>query len=296
MTSYTTLPYESVQERISRNIKRFDICALLKLLKELGYHKEDLYFESNADLSSPTSLCHAIFFSEQFPKVRIVLNLGLLSVNSPLPNFFRKKMDSGSIDPVLFSKFLGFFDHHLIKNLLSMSMPDLNDTFFTSWLATKNHYLKLLDFNSTSTLWHLFQACFPELTVRIIKAPRLFKQNSSSTMLGTTRLGKESYLGKKIIQTIPSFKFILLSDETKTDLSIPWPSEIKNRLRKIIFRFLERTDIHFRVIFILRNNKEIAHLSRHSQLGYCMIGKNTQALKLLLFSGYSKNLGRLYQT
>jgi hypothetical protein len=279
----------TINERIAKEIKRFDICSLLKVLREIGYQGEDIYFESNSDLSSRSSLCEDIFFSENSPKVKIMLNLGLMSANSPMPHFFRKKMDSGSIDPVLFTRFLSFFDHHIIKNILLMSTPETNDTFFSSWQLTKSYYLKLLDLNSTSTLWHLFQTCFPELTVKIIKSPRVFRQNSSSTMLGSTRLGMESYLGKKIVQTIPSFKFILIANDAQTDLRQPWPLEVKERLKKMVFIFLQRAEIHFRVIFILRNNKEIARLSKDVHLGYCMIGESEEDLKLLLFSGYSKD-------
>lgn len=278
-----------IHERIAKNIKRFDICSLLKVLKEIGYKNEDLYFESHDDLSSRSSLCEAIFFSENFPRVRVSLNLGLLSANSPMPSFFRKKMDSGSIDPILFTRFLGFFNHHTIRDILLMSTPEINDIFFSNWQVTKSYYLKLLDLNSSSTLWHLFQACFPELSVKIIKAPRLFKQNSSSTMLGTTRLGVESYLGKKITHRIPSFKFILTSDEAQTTQHKPWPIEIKERLKKMVFAFLQRTEIHFRVVFVLKNSKEIARLSKSTQLGYCMMGENKGDLKILLFSGYSKD-------
>lgn len=279
--------------KISQNVKRFDVCSLLKLLMELGYTHEDIYFQSNADLSSHSALCEEIFFSENAPRVRIVLNLGLLSSNSPLPNFFRKKMDSGSIDPLLFGRFLSFFDHHIIKNLLAMSMPDINDIFFKSWKETQGHYLKLLDLNSTSTLWHLFQTCFPELRVTVVKSPRLFKQKSSSTVLGTARLGYDSFLGKKIEQSIPSFKFTLMGEETLTDLHIPWPLEVKRRLKTVIFGLLQRTSIHFRVTLMLKSNKEIARLSPTSYVGYSRLGENTTPLKLLLFSGYPKDLESL---
>lgn len=278
----------SITENIAQNIRRFDICSLLKLLKELGYQTEDLYFESHDDLSVRSSLCEAIYFSQSWPKVRIVLNLGLLSANSPLPNFFRRKMDSGSIDAALFTKYLGFFNHHAIKNLLLMSTPDINDIFFTNWQQTKSHYLKLLDLNSSSTLWHLFQICFPELVVQVIKAPRVFKQNSSSTMLGKTRLGVNSFLGKKITQKIPSFKILLTTDEPMANTHRSWPIEIKQRLKKMVFAFLQRTEIHFRVVFILKNNREMAHLAKSTQLGYCMLGEGKEDLKMLLFSGYSK--------
>lgn len=285
-----TITLEETKLRTVKNIKRFDICSLLKLLKEMGYRPNDLYFESYYDLSSPTSICHEITFADDFPKVKIVLNVGLLAANSSLPNLFRKKMDSNSIDPILFQRFLSFFDHHTIKNLLSMSMPDVNEIFFSDWKETKGHYLKLLDLNSTTTLWHLFQACFPELVVNVTKAPRLFKQNSSSTMLGKTRLGIGSFLGRKIIQTIPSFKITLISEETHTESHTSWSQEIKERLKKMVFNILQRTHIHLKVIFILRNKKEIAHLSHDTQLGYCMLGESNQSLKMLLFSGYSKDL------
>lgn len=202
-------------------------------------------------------------------------------------------MDSGTINSFLFTRFLSFFDHHAIQSLLAMSMPEGTGLFFPSWREMQNHYLKLWDLNSTSTLWHLFRLCFPELIVKVIKSPRMFKQNTFSIMLGSVRLGIESYLGKKIEQTIPSFKFTLIAETRHTELMIPWPLEIKNRLKNIIFSIFQRTNIHFRVTFILKNNKEIARLSPHSQLGYCMIGESKQFLELLLFSGYSKNLLQL---
>lgn len=281
---------KTLQERIAKNVKRFDVCALLKLLYEIGYHKNDIYFESHQDTSSRSSLCENIIFSESHPKVRLILNVGLLSGNSPIPNFFKKKMDSGIIDAKLFTTYLHFFDHHLISNLLSMSMPDINNVFFSSWQETKNHYLKLLDLNSTSTLWHLFQACFPELKVEVLKAPKIFKKNSSLVILGTTRLGIDSFLGKKIVQTIPSFKIMLTGEETTTDMMIPWPIEIKARLKRMIFAILQRTHIHFRIIFIQKAGTDQARLNKSTQLGYCMLGKSSKSLRILLFSGYSKNL------
>ncbi len=283
----------TIQKRIAQKIKSFDICALLKLLLELGYEMEDIYFQSNADSSSRASLCENIFFSEEAPKVTIVLNIGLLSSNSPLPSFFRRKMDSGSIDPVLFANFIRFFDHTIIKNLLSMSMPDVNALFFDSWRETQYHYLKLLDLSSSSTLWHLFQICFPELQVQVVKFPMLFKEKSSSIMLGTSQLGVNAFLGKKIEQALPSFKVILMGEETLTDQLVPWPLEVKKRLKHLIFSILQRASIHFRLSLIIKNNRDIAKLSSSSYLGYCRIGKNDRSLNLLLFMGYSKNLDKL---
>ena len=76
------------------------------------------------------------------------------------------------------------------------------------------------------------------------------------------------------------------------ELQIPWPLEIKARLKRMIFSILQRTHIHFRVNFILRNGKEVARLAKSTKLGYCMIGESKGSLNLLLFSGYSKDLSK----
>lgn len=283
---------KALQKKIEENIKRFDVCTLIKLLKNAGYENKDIYFQSSASLSSSAALCEGIFFSDSALKVTIILNMGLLSSNSPLPSFFRKKMDSGNINSTLFSRFLDFFDHHLIKNLLMMSMPDFEHSFFPKWRETQREYLKFLDLNSISTLEHLFKNCFPELVVRAVKFPRVFRQNCFSFTLGSTPLGIQSYLGKKIEQTVPSFKFILIGEDTHTELGVPWPLEIKKRLKNLIYVIFRRVEIHFRVTFILKNNKEVAHLSPTCRLGYCMIGENKHSLKLLIFAGYPRQLSK----
>lgn len=282
----------TIQDKIKQHVKRFDICSLLKLLKEIGYQEDEIYFQSHSDLSSRAGLCEDIFFSENQPRVTLLLNIGLLSGNSPLPSYFRKKMDTGAIDPVLFTRYLSYFDHHLIKNLLSMSMPETNGIFFTDWTETQGHYLTLLDLNSTSTLWHLFQICFPELIVKAEKSPRLFQEKSSSNTLGRSRLGIDTFLGKKIEQAIPSFKFTLTVEHTLTDQLVPWPLEVKHRLKKVILPILSRTAIHFRVILCIKKNGEIAYLSPQSHIGYCRMGENKHPLRLLLFSGDTRSLAR----
>lgn len=281
-----------IEKEIAKKIKSFDVCALLKLLLQKGYKMEDIYFESHADLSSRATLCENIRFSEE-GKVTLQLNLGLLSNNSPLPSFFRKKMDSGSIDSTLFANFIRYFDHGIIKNLLSVSMPDVNDLFFDSWPETQGHYLKLLDLSSTSTLWHLFELLFPELHVQVIKFPTLFKEQGSSIMLGRARLGLNAFLGKKIEQAIPSFKVILTGEDTLTEQLVPWPLEVKRRLKNLLYSILKRTSIHFRVSLLIKNNRDIAKLLPGCYLGYSRIGKNEVPLKLLLFIGDSKDLNRI---
>jgi hypothetical protein len=283
---------QTTQERIKENIQRFDIYALLKLLESLGYKAADIYFQSNPSLSSSSSICHDIsFFEKEYPRIILTLNMGFFSNQSSLPSFFRKKMDEGSIDPVSFSKYLGFFDHYIIKTFLSMSMPEDNGWFFSDWKETIRHYLKFLALNSVSTLALLFQLCFPELRVAVMKFPRVISLQSSSITLGTTLLGKDSFLQKKKQLTISSLRVLLTTEEHLTELSVPWAFEIKKRMADLIFPLLEKINIYLQVDLIVEKVKESAHLSKTTHLGYCSIGIGSKPVKFTIFSDYS-NLSR----
>jgi hypothetical protein len=293
MTATLEIP---INERIKQEIGRFDIFSLLKLLESLGYKSGDIFYQSNPSLASSTSICHCIdFVNQSYPKVVLVLNMGLASNNSSLPSFFQKKMDEGSIDPILFSRFLSFFDHYLIKLFLSMGTPEQNGWFFSDWRETQREYLKLLALNSASTVALLFQLCIPELAVDVVKSPRFISHVSCSFTLGSTKLGKDSFLQRNEQLTIPSLKVFLTTDELLTEFSLPWASEIKKRFRELILPILKRVNVHLQIILRARNIKDPAILSFTSRLGYCCIGNHSHFLQFLLFSGYVKDAFR-YET
>lgn len=277
----------SIQEKIQEKIRQFDGPSLLKQLYSLGYTAKDFRFESNPSLASSISLFEAIFFSDKsYPKVTIVINLGLLTGNSPLPTYFRQKMDLGTIDVARFTQFLNFFDHHVILTTLGMSTPTENKAFFSDWNQTLKQYLSLLAINSTSTLWLFLQLCFPELKAEVYKFPRVIRKLSSSIVLGSSRLGREALLGKKQKLTLSSFKIVLTAEEMDNEFSTPWPVEIKRRLKEQIFPLIYRANIYTKVILVVKNCRDKAELSFRSYLGYRTLGTSQGAVKLLLFSGY----------
>ena len=215
----------------------------------------------------------------------LVINLGLLSSNSPLPTLFWKKMDEGSIHAPQFLRYLSFFDHYMIKTFLSMGMAEENSYFFPNWKETLCQYLNLLALNSSSTLQHLFQLCFPEFQVKVLKHPRVVSFQSSSIVLGVTLLGKDSFFERNEKYTISTLKIVLSTDETT---STSWPLEIKLRIKKWLFPIIERVNTHLSLIFIDKNGKNSVHLSPTSHLGYSSLGESQEPLQLLLFSGYPK--------
>jgi hypothetical protein len=215
--------------------------------------------------------------------------MGLFANQSALPSFFRKKMDEGSIDPVAFSKYLGFFDHYLIRTFLGMSMPEDNHWFFSDWQETLRLYLKFLALNSSSTLQLFFQLCFPELKVQVVKFPRVINLHKASIVLGSSILGKNSFLQKNEKLTISSFKVLLTANEPLTDLSVPWAFEIKNRMAHLIIPHLKRVNSYLQVALILERVKDFAHLSNTTHLGYCRIGENKKPAQFCIFYGYPKD-------
>ncbi len=285
------LATKTIQEKIRKEIQRFDVFALLKLLENLGYKASDIFFQSNPSLSSCSSVCHDIIFKgKEYPRIILIVNMGLFSNQSPLPSFFRQKMDEGSIDPVSFTKYLGFFDHYMIKTFFGVSMPEDNGWFFPDWKETLREYLKFLALNSASTLQLFFQLCFPELKVRVVKFPRVISLHSASIVLGSTILGKESYLQKNEKLTISSLKVLLTTSEPLTDLTVPWAFEIRNRIAHLIFPLLERVNIYLQVILVMEKVRHSAHLSKTTHLGYCCIGENLRPFQFCIFSGNPKDL------
>ena len=108
---------KKILKKIEKKIRLFDICSLVKILRSLGFHEDDIYFESHLNHSSPISLCEKITFSKHAPRVLILLNMGLLSSQSSLPSFFIKYMENEEVYADKFLRFLSFFSHHLIRGI-----------------------------------------------------------------------------------------------------------------------------------------------------------------------------------
>ncbi|HEY5260459.1 MAG TPA: hypothetical protein VIJ46_07405, partial [Rhabdochlamydiaceae bacterium] len=176
--SFLKRPYrapiqEELRKKLEANIKRFDLCPLLKLLRSLDYSRDDIYFVSNSNQVSHASLCEAIHFSHDCSQITLVLNMGLFSSGGSLPSYMQQFIDTEDVKEEPFLRFINFFNHHLMDTFLQMTMPDLNDDFFLDWKETQMQYLSLLGFESISSLWFLIKICFPDLVIEVQKNPQV---------------------------------------------------------------------------------------------------------------------------
>ena len=84
-----------LEEKISQRIHEFDIISLLRLLMTMNYSPEEIRFRSHNSICSQPGLIHDIMFRhEPVREAVITMNMGLLGAQSPLPSYFRKKMEN----------------------------------------------------------------------------------------------------------------------------------------------------------------------------------------------------------
>jgi len=281
---------EDLERKITENIYKFDIVLLLKLLYYLGYPQEEIMFKSHYSITSQAHLIHSIEFKKKpIRQVLINLNLGLLSSQSPLPNYFNKQIDYSDNGAQSFIDFIGFLDHQLIYSYIFSIYPEMQKSFLTDWELTKRRYMQMLDFKSNAVLHWFFQLVFPEFGVSVRKAN--FKRNleTSPIKLGATVLGGESVFGEEVSVTVPGSEVTLLSEGEFTYSGEPWSREIKKRMDEQIFPIIKVVDFDLKVSLIIQSQKKWVRLHKESYLGYDKIrGGKSQYRKIQIFLGRTK--------
>jgi hypothetical protein len=283
-----------VEEKVSQRIHEFDIISLLRLLMSMNYSWEEITFSSHNSICSQPGLIHSIEFNrEPVREAVIILNMGLLGAQSPLPAYFRKKMENDVVGERSFIDFAGYFDHHLIRNYICNIYPEINRLFFPDWELTKRRYLQILNLKSFSTLHWLFQVVFPEIGVRVENAVLSSEVQTQPVRLGKTILGNDAVFGNKTSVALHGARVTLYSDEEMTDTRVPWPREIKNRLEDLIFPVLLPTGLELEISLVLKSQKRWVRLHRETYLGYDRIRSAEDTYRRIrIFRGHIGGLPR----
>jgi hypothetical protein len=278
---------KELEASISKNIHLFDIASLLQLLRHMGYHPEEIQFRSHDGITSQPGLIHDISFKKDPARhVVIRMNLGLVSAQSPLPSYMRRKMDAeiGDIQSVI--DFFGFFDHILILNYLTGIYPEMNKALYPDWESRRRRYLLMLDLRSCSTLHWLFQLVFPELGLHVEKT--LLERTMSTTpiVLGRTVLGNDAMFGKITSIPVSGRRVTLYSEGEFTNREEPWPREVKKRLEEQIFPILQAVGIDIEIFLVIQSQRSWVKLHSESYLGYDRIqGARKQCRRIGIFRG-----------
>ncbi len=278
----------NLEKKISKRINEFDIISVMRLLMSIGYGPEEIRFNGNNSICSQSALIHSITFNhEPVKEVVLTLNLGLLSAQSPLPSYFRKKMEDDVAGSRRFEQFIGYFDHHLIRDYICNLYPEINRFYFPSWEMTKRRFLELLDLKSVNTLHWLFQTVFPEIEVKVEKALISREMETVPIRLGINRLGSDAVFGSKAKAPISGCRVTFFSEEDTTDTQVPWPREIKDRLSHLVFPILYPTGIDLEINLVLKSQKRWARLHADTYLGYDRIRDERESFRRVsIFKGH----------
>ena len=278
----------NLERKILKRVHAFDIISLLRLLMSMGYRPEEVRFKGHNSICSQSGLIHHItFHREPVKEAVLTLNLGLLSAQSPLPSYFRKRMEGGLAGGHRFEQFIGYFDHHLIRDYICNLYPEINGFYFPSYELTKRRYLEMLDLKSLTSLHWLFQAVFPEIGVAVEKALISREMETVPIRLGKNALGSDAVFGSKARAPISGRRVTLISEEDITDTQVPWPAEIKDRLIGLVFPILRPTGIDLEINLVLKSQKRWARLHSGTYLGYDRIRDGGESYRRIrIFKGH----------
>jgi hypothetical protein len=294
MRGSSAMPQDEVRRiegRIRREAGRFDIPSLLTLLETLGWRRDEIRFMSHHSTTSQPGLVHGVRFISDPRRVEIVLNLGLLSAQSPLPSYFFKRMEEVGFDADAFAAFVGFVDHGTLSDFVHALFPETDERLFQSWELYKRRELQLLNLASTATLQWLFETVFPDLGVTIEKAVVQRELETGTVRLGTAILGGDAVLGRKVRVPVQTRRVALVSESERASSGKAWPVEIRERLDAVILPILASVGVDIEVQLEVRSQQTWARLESQSYLGYDrMQGGQASYRRIRLFSGYTKKV------
>ncbi len=278
---------KDLEKKIVKRIHEFDVISLLRLLYSMDYSPDNVSFRSNDSVCSQTGLISGIsFIQKPFRRVIITFNLGLLSAQSPLPQYFRNIMEQSDEDNEFFMRLCGYLDHYLIKDYLQNIYPEFNTCYFPDWIQAKKDYINILNLQSSSALHWLFQIVFPEITVRVENVVLDGEIKTEAIRLGKTMLG-DAVFGKKTDYLVQGRRVTLFTDDEMTYMQVPWPREIEQRLNNLLFPILRPVGIDLEIILILKAQKKWVRLHDDSFLGYDRIKTDEDTYRSIrIFKGH----------
>jgi hypothetical protein len=245
-------------EVLRRALHRFDVYSLLALLRHLGFRREQILFRSHPTSSSQPCILQDIEIRRgSAPRVIITVNLGLLGAQSPLPSYFMKRLEKGNLDTRLFLDFIGFFDDRVISNYLSSIYPEGDPALFPDWEKAKRDYLLMLNLRSCSTLQWLMRLAVPELGVRVEKADMRHTPSCRQITLGKADLGGEAVFGRHASVRVDGLRVTFYSDDECTAKGNPWPSEVQNRLSRLVFPALRAVGVDIEIFIVIRSGSSL---------------------------------------
>lgn len=278
----------ALEARIVKNVWRFDPYSLLLLLSYLGYGMDDILFRSHFSNCSQSRLIEALEFRRSPDKKAVItLNLGLLAAQSLLPSYLFKHVHDNRIEEQRFAEFFGYFDDRILRRFLLSVYPEIDEAIEPDWESRKRIALQTMKLDSVVSLHWLSQMVFPELQVRVEKTRLQRNIDLGAPILGKSRLGYQTVLGKVKKLPVPGKRITLICDDDQYVNGLPWPQEIEARLQSLMFPALQDLDLELEIWLTIRSQGTALNLKQNSYLGYeNLLSDHLQMRNIRIFSGH----------
>lgn len=260
-----------LEARLTREAPRFDLCALLDLLHELGYPDGEIEYRSHQTTLHQSAVIAAVSFQQVPRRVVITVNQGWLAPQTALPSYFLKVLAHQQEESL--SEFLNFFCHQLLDASRTGMFPERDETLFRDWQMTRRQLRSLLGLRSLSTIHWVFGLVFPEMEVSVQRTVLPRTVRTRGMILGSWVIGDGATCGGTTVIPVSAVAVTLLCDEPVSGTGRPWAGEATRRLHAEVFPGLTDPGLFLQVVLVLRDQASYMVLKADQYLGYEPLAK-----------------------
>jgi hypothetical protein len=248
---------------LSRVARRFELPALLRVLRRHGYATEDIWFESARGAPASPGMIDSLRFEGSPRRAIVRLSVGLLGADGPLPSYFRRFSEELA-DPRPFLAFVRFFDHVVAANLSYVAYP-ADGVAHGSPLARA--YQILGGARSPARVHALVRAIVPELAVEVFPAALAQRESHPAARLGDALLDGTALVGWSRHTEIAGLVARLSAELEHDDAGRPWSEVVRERCERVLAPLVRRGARTLEIRLRIGSYAGRAQLAPRAQLG-----------------------------
>lgn len=268
---------ELLRKKLLAKASQFDLLALLKAVRTLGYEPDDIFFENAVDEAATRSLVRFVRFEERPIRRAVVgVNMGMMGPNGPLPSYFQQFAENLP-DREAFDLMIGFFDHLSLKNLFASLYPDFYSRYYESWEGMRKSYLGICGMTSVDRIHWIVAQYIPELPVHVTRARFRKTSEHHVARTGVTRLDGTGIVGRGYQAESYGFQIRLHSELEKDSRGLSWAKVVTDRFHKSLKPLFDLYNVEVSLSLWIENHESWATLNQQGFLGFERIQERTAA-------------------
>ena len=248
---------------LAATARRFDLPALLRVLRRRGYSPEDVWFESARGAPASPGVIDSLRFEDAPRRVVVRLSTGLLGADGPLPSYFRKFAEELT-DPRPYLAFVRFFDHVVAANFAYVAHP-ADGVAHGSPLPRA--YQIIGGARSPARIHALVRAIVPELLLEVFPATLIRREPNDAARLGTARLDGTAVVGWSQRMAVAGLVARLHAEVERDDRGRPWAEVVRERCERTLAPLVRRGGQTVEVRLRIGSYAGRARLAHRAQLG-----------------------------